>query len=490
MKKLEELLKYQKEIYDLEYTINLLNWDLKIDSPKQASDDLIKLITNHENKLFKLKTNKKYGKLLTDVISSKDFDNIDEILKRYITKTYKEYLENKNIPIKFYTKYTELLNKTNNIWAYAKETNDYETYKPYLKSVIDMTKKYYKFIDKKSKNLYDVMLNKYEIGLTCNKIDPLFEELKKELIPLIKAIPKKEKKDVNIKYTKEELIDTAKYLLNYIGFNINKGCLGIYPHGFTERISKNDVRITFKQSTKPSEFVTTVIHEGGHGIFEQNINKDLYIFGNIGLNNLYGLHESQSRFYENILGRNRNFWIPIYNDISKKLHLDLSIDEFVDSLNTVEKSLIRTEADEVTYPLHIILRYEIERDLFNGKLKVDELPKVWNKKMKEYLNIEVKEDKDGLMQDVHWSEGSFGYFPSYLLGSIYDGMFLETIENKLGNIDDLLKDGHIKDITNYLIENIYQYGGAYSSLEIIKKLCNKELSVKPLINYYKNKYIK
>ena len=490
MKELEKLIEYQKEIYNLEYTVNLLNWDLRLNSPKQAIDDLIKLISNYESKLFELKTNKKYEKLLSNVINDKEFNNIDEPTRRYILMSYKNYLEEKNIPKEFYMKYKELLKKATNVWKESKENNDYETFKPYLKKVIDMTKQYYRYIDKKAKNLYDVMLNKYELGLTSEKIDPLFNELKKELIPIIKKIPKKEPKKVDVKYNENELIDIAKYLLNYIGFDLNRGTVAIFPHGFTERISKDDVRITFNKSTNPSNFVTTIIHEGGHGIFEQNINKDLYIFGNTCIENLFALHESQSRFYENILGRNKNFWTPIYNDIKEKLKIDLSLDEFMDTLNNVQESLIRTEADEVTYPLHIILRYEIERDLFNNKITIDELPDIWNKKMKEYLNIEVKENKDGLMQDIHWSEGGFGYFPSYLLGSIYDGMFLESVEKKFGNIDNILKSGKIKDITKYLIDNIYQYGGAYTSLEIIDKICKKELSIKPLIKYYKNKYIK
>lgn len=490
MKKLDKLLEYQKVISDIEYTINILNWELKVSTPKNAVDDLIKLITTYENKVFKLQTSKEYETLLTGVMASKEMESLEEAEQRYISNLYRHYKENKNIPNDFYMEYTELKNKTNIVWKDAKENNDYESFKPYLNKIIKMTKQYYKYIDKDAKNLYDVMLNQYETGLTSKIIDKLFNELKSELIPLIKEISSKGNKELKIKYSEEELLDTAKYLLNYIGFDMNRGILGIYPHGFTSKVGPNDVRIAFEHSSNPSKFVTTTIHEGGHGIFEQNIKPNLSRYENTSLGNLYALHESGSRLFENILGRNKNFWIPIYDEISKKLKLNISLDEFVNSLNHVEESLIRTEADEVTYCLHIILRYEIERDLFNGKLKVDDLPKVWNKKMKEYLNIEVENDSDGLMQDVHWSEGSFGYFPSYLLGTIYDGMFIDAIEKNLGSIDDLLKNGKIKTITNYLSDNIYQYGGAYTSLEIIKKLCGKELSVKPIIKYFKEKYVK
>ena len=249
-------------------------------------------------------------------------------------------------------------------------------------------------------------------------------------------------------------------------------------------MGNDDIRITFSQTNNPIDFCSTVIHEGGHGIFEQHINKEYSKYSTDTMSHLFGLHESQSRFYENMLGRNKNFWIPIYDDIKKMLKLDINIDEFVDRLNTVKPSLIRTESDELTYCLHIIIRYEIERDIFNGNIDVDNLNTLWNQKYKEYLGIDVPNDSVGIMQDVHWSEGEFGYFPSYLLGSIYDGMILEEIKN----VNDILKEGKIKDITKYLNENIHIYGGAYNSFEVIKRLTGKELSAKPLINYFKKKY--
>lgn len=250
----------------------------------------------------------------------------------------------------------------------------------------------------------------------------------------------------------------------------------------------NDIRIAFKYTDNPVDFVTTIIHEGGHAIFEQSIKPNLARYENTSVENLYALHESQSRFYENILGRNVNFWIPIYDKVKDMLHLNISLGEFVKLLNNPVPSLIRTEADELTYPLHIILRYEIERDIFNDKIMITDIPRVWNQKMQEYLGVTVDTDSNGLMQDVHWSEGSFGYFPAYLLGTIYDGMFKLAIENDLGDIDNLLKNGHIKDITNYLKENIYKFGGAYTSDEVISRLTNKDISIESIANYFENKY--
>ena len=485
---IETLRKYQKEIANIEYTCNLLKWELRINAPKKSQDDLVDLISYYDLKLFNLKTSDKYGQILSDAIESQEFSELDAAEARYIKNLLRHYEQSKKVPEAFYNEYSKIKNKANLIWKDAKENKDFDMFKPYLSEIIEMTKKYYTYInDSNANSLYDVMLNEYETGIKGELIDKLFEELKVGILPLI---PKEntETKQIHKEYSDEELINCAKYLLKYIGFDIDRGAIGIYPHGYTEKIGPNDIRIAFRNNDNPINFVSTIIHEGGHGIFEQNIKENLTQYENTTVDNLYALHESQSRFYENILGRNKNFWIPIYDDARKLLRLDIDIDEFVSILNTPQCGPIRVNADELTYCMHIILRYEIERDLFNGSLKVDDIPEVWKKKTHEYLNVDIVNDSEGLMQDVHWSEGNFGYFPSYLMGSIYDGMFLEKMEEDLGNIDDILKEGRISEITNYLISNIYENGGAYTSLEIIDKMCNKKLSAEPLVNYFKDKY--
>lgn len=485
---IEELRKYQEEIANIEYTCNLLKWELRINAPKKSQNDLVNLISYYDMKVFNLKTSDEYGKILYDAIESEEFSRLEEAEARYIKNLLRHYEQFRKVPETFYNEYSKMKNKANLVWKDAKENNDFNMFKPYLSKIIEMTKEYYTYIGGSfANNLYDVMLNEYETGVKSELIDKLFEELKVGILPLIP----KENEDVEQickKYSDEELLNCAEYLLKYIGFDMDRGTIGIYPHGYTEKMGPNDIRIAIRNTDNPIDFVSTIIHEGGHGIFEQNIKKNLSQYENTTVDNLYALHESQSRFYENILGRNKNFWIPIYDDVRKLLRLDVDIDEFVSMLNTPKCGSIRVNADELTYCMHIILRYEIERDLFNGSLTVDEIPEVWKKKTHEYLNVDVVNDSEGLMQDVHWSEGNFGYFPSYLMGSIYDGMFLEKIEQDLGSIDDILREGRIGEITNYLISNIYKNGGAYTSLEIIDKMCGKELSAEPLVNYFQSKY--
>lgn len=486
---MKEFLEYQKEIANMQYTINLLLWELRINAPKDSQNDLINLVSFHERKLFELQKSDYYGQLLNNVINSLEYKLLDDAEKRYINNLLRHYENYKKVPIDFYNEYSKMKKTANVIWREAKEQNDYKMFEPYLNKIIELTKQYYRYISPTSNNLYDVMLNEYETGVNIEIIDKLFSELKEEIIDLIPT-ETIDKTISRFEFTEQQLIECAKCLLDYIGFDLNKGTIGIYPHGYTEKMNANDIRIAFRHATNPIDFVSTIIHEGGHGIFEQNIAPNLSKYENTTIDNLYALHESQSRFYENMLGRNKNFWIPIYDDVKKILNLNYSLDEFVSLLNTPKCNPIRTMADELTYCMHIILRYEIERDIFEGKINVSEILEIWNKKSKEYLNINVKNDSDGLMQDVHWSEGNFGYFPSYLMGSIYDGMFYETIEKELGSIDELLKNGKIKEITKYLIDNIYVNGGAYTSLEIIDKMCNKEITAKPLIKYFNNKYRK
>lgn len=485
----EKLKNYQETIAQLECLDNILWWELRTDCPKSAIDYLSNLITKTELQIFELKSSSEYQIYLDNFLNSEEVKNYNYEIISYYQQFRKKIILNRKVPKDFYEQYAALKTVCNTFWTKAREENDYNIYKPYLEQMIAMTKTYYNYMYP-DMDLYDAMLDTYENGMTSDVIDKLFDDLKRELIPLIKNLKVKEaNKNYERQYTRSELVTCAEYLLNYIGFDLNRGTLGIYPHGFTEKMNKDDIRIAFKQGTNPIDFVSTIIHEGGHGIFEQQIRSDLATIQNSCIENCYALHESQSRFYENILGRNINFWYPIYEDIKKLLSLNLTLEEFVAELNNAKPSLIRTEADELTYCLHIIVRYEIERELFSETITCEDLPRVWNEKMVKYLGVKVPNDSLGVMQDVHWSEGSFGYFPSYLLGSIYDGMFAEALERDLGPIDELLRTNQIKEITKYLGDKIHQYGGAYLSKEVIERVCGKDISVEPLIAYFKRKYM-
>nr|MCR5467918.1 carboxypeptidase M32 [Lachnospiraceae bacterium] len=276
----------------------------------------------------------------------------------------------------------------------------------------------------------------------------------------------------------------------YIGFDFNRGTTGESEHPFTMDFGSTDVRITnhfYENDLLSSMF--SAIHEGGHAIFEQNINPE-YDYTVAGSCDDMGLHECISRFYENILGRNDNFWVPLYPKIKAMFPAleHVSFEEFTGEIKKVNNDFIRVDADELTYCLHIIVRYEIEKAIFRDSYPISDLPKLWNEKMQEYLFITPENDAMGLLQDSHWSGGDFGYFPSYLLGSVYGAMVLEQIEEELGSVDDILKNGEIKKITKWLNENIHVYGNTRSAMEMAEAVCHKKVTAEPLIRYFKNRY--
>ena len=484
---MKEFINYLNEINDNKSMLIMLMWEIDTKAPKDSIDYYSEVFTKLENKIFEMSTSDKYIELLDKAINSKEFSSLEEHKKLYYLHLKEDYEKEKRIPKDFYSDYSKQKLKSRQSWAEAKEKNDYSIFKPDLEKIINMSKELYSYIYPDSENIYDDMLSEFERGIKSKDIDPLFEELKKEIIPIINNLKPEELKSINREYSESELYDISKYLLDYIGFNNDKGTLGIYPHGYTSKLSKNDCRIAFKMNNDAIETASTIIHEGGHGIFELYSEKDFNELNMIDVD-LTALHESQSRFYENILGRNINFWIPIYDEFKKKAKLDISLDEFMKYLNNAKKSLIRTEADELTYCLHIIIRYELEREIFNGNIDLNKLPEMWNQKYKEYFGLDIENDSDGILQDMHWSDASFGYFPDYLLGSIFDGMLLEKINEDLGDVDTILKEGRIKEITSYLNKNIHKYAGAYNIFETCRRVCKKDMNVKPLVEYFKRKY--
>ena len=324
-------------------------------------------------------------------------------------------------------------------------------------------------------------------------IDGIFAELKEGLIPLLDKIRAAGRPDLSAlegTYDIDAQKKVQNLLLSYIGFDFDAGGTAESAHPFTTTLCRGDIRVTnHYHETNPISSIFSAIHEGGHAIFEQNIDSSLADTAAETVN-LMGLHESQSRFYENILGRRPAFWIPIYGKLGGLLpqFKEVPFDTFCRAINDVHPSYIRTEADEVTYCLHIILRYEMEKAIFRDQVPTDQLPALWNDKMEALLGIRPGNDAEGILQDMHWSDGSFGYFPSYLLGSVYDGMFLNQLEKELGNTDTILEEGRILEITAWLKEKIHRYGSMYNSREVIQRVCGCEISARPLLDYLQKKY--
>ena len=379
-------------------------------------------------------------------------------------------------------------------WQKAKKDNKYKMFEPKLLKLIELTKQRAKKLNPKIK-AYDVLLDDYEEGMTIKKYDEFFSLIKKELLPLIKKIDKKKNYiDDSFLYKYYPAEKQAKFmevLKQYLGFDSSWGYMGVSEHPFTMGISRDDVRITTAYDEHNiTAAIYSFIHECGHAFYEHQIDKyeTYYTLDQVSS----GMHESQSRFFENYLGRRESFFKLIYpklQEIFPENLRNVSLKQFIKAVNVSKCSLIRTDADELTYPIHILIRYEMEKDIFANKIDLRNLNNIWKKKYKEYLGIDVKKDSDSLMQDVHWSEAMFGYFPTYALGSAAGAQLLNKMEKDL-DIDKLLESGKFKVITDYLKKNVQRYGALYTMDEILLKATGKKFDPKYYINFLKKKYSK
>ncbi len=491
-KKLEELQAYLHKMNQYERVVTLLYWDMRTTAPKNGFEGHTDALTHFSTEQFQMSTSEELSTLLDELAAPEEFEQLDDMWKFVVKRMKRELDRNKRIPTDVFERSVKAQAESANAWEEAKNASDYSIFAPHLKNMIEITKEIAGYTDP-GKDVYDALLNQYEEGMDSATIDQIFGELKTELIPLVQSILAAKQPDDSKfagKYDVNAQRDVQKMLLSYMGFSFESGAVGETEHPFTLNFSSKDVRVTnHYYEDMPLSSMFSAIHEGGHAIFEQNVNPAFNgtVAGSCGY---MGVHESQSRFYENILGRNKNFWIPVYDKLGELLpqFKEITLDEFYREINHVRNSFIRTEADEVTYCFHIIIRYEIEKAIFRENISVDQLPELWNQKMQEYLQITPANDAEGILQDMHWSDGSFGYFPSYLLGSIYDGMFLDALEAEMGSVDTILKEGRIKEITKWLNEKIHQYGSTRTPKEVIAQVCGKEISAEPLIRYFKKKY--
>lgn len=490
-KKLKDFLELKKQ-YD--HVTTLLYWDMETGTPKLGQQAHVDALTYFSTRSFEMGTSDELEQMLQALSKPKEYEALDDTMKFIVTRMKRDMDKDKRIPKDLFEAFVRAQAEAGNAWRDAKNASDFSMFAPHLEKMIKMRKEITGYTDP-GKEIYDALLDNYEEGMDTETIDHLFGDLKKELIPLVKQILAAKQPD-DSKFKGHYDVDAQKkvqnLLLDYIGFSKDAGSVGETEHPFTLNFNSKDVRVSnHYYEEEPLFAMFSAIHEGGHAIFEQNVNPayDNTVAGSCCY---MGVHESQSRFYENILGRNKNFWLPIYDKLGELLpqFKEITLDEFYHEINHVRNSMIRTEADEVTYCFHIILRYEMEKAIFRDHVPVAKLPELWNEKMKEYLDIVPANDAEGILQDMHWSDASFGYFPSYLLGSIYDGMYLEELEKELGSVDELLAAGKIGEITKWLNQKIHWYGSTRTPKEVIANVCGKEVSAEPLIRYFKEKYSK
>ena len=490
----EQLLPYMEKSYALNTALTLLSWDEETLAPREGMEFTSKAIGTLSNELFSTLMNPELKKLLKKLSEEKEQSSLSECEKAVVKNLKKSFDELEPIPQKDYRLYSELIAKASSIWASAKAKSCFEEFAPTLKEIVEYNKKFAKLRAKDGQEPYDVLLNTYEEGFTMEKLDEFFGKIKSAVVPLLQKVKAKNDcidKSYNFRhYEIDRQREFCRYLAGYEGFDFNRGVMAESEHPFTTNLHNHDVRITshFYENNLESG-IFSVIHEAGHAMYEMNVSDELTLTPAGGGSSM-GMHESQSRFFENIIGRSADFWLPIYGRLQETFPEQLSdvpLSRFIQGINKAEPSLIRTEADELTYPLHIIIRYEIERMLFHDEITVDELPRVWNQKYKDYLGVEPSNDAEGVLQDVHWSGGSFGYFPSYAIGSAIAAQIYAYMK-KVMPFDDYLREGNLTPIREFLRLHIHQYGSSKNTTKLLQGMMNEDLNADYYVDYLTEKY--
>ena len=406
-----------------------------------------------------------------------------------------DYLQSKNVTPELQHEFMLTFNRAFVNWSKAREAGDYSFFAPSLKEVADTNRRMIELrgADAAGKTAYDTLLDDYERGMTSDVLDEAFGACKERLIPLLEKIrksPKKIRTDfLSRRVEDEQQAKMVKWLLTQMGFNFNRGAFTTSEHPFTASMGRFDTRITTHYY--PTRFLSSMystIHEGGHALFDQNQpheNHDHFIIGGKTL----GMHESVSRFYENRIGRSEafvHFAYPKVCELFPQVMADVSEREFYEAVNAVSPSLIRTEADEFTYTFHIIIRYEIEKALFAGEITVEDIPALWNRKYQEYLGMCPSSDREGALQDVHWTSG-FGYFPTYAIGNFYNAMYYNRLKEEV-DVNAAIREGNFAPLNDWMIGHVFDRADRLSPKEWIKDITGREFTPVDFLDYLEAKY--
>ena len=494
-----KLLERNKTLTILGSAESIVNWDMETMMPPKAvelrSEQLALLSQIHH----KMSTAPATGKLLDATLKHPQYETLGEVEKRNVQLIKKNYDEQTKLSSKIVTAIAKQQALTVNTWKKAKAQKNYALFKPELEKLVSLNKQAAEILKKvkQTKTTYNALLDIYEPKMTTEEVGKVFGELQQGLGKLLEKIKNTKAPDTRILHQevpveKQKLI--AKTLTQTLGYDVTSanaaGRIDETEHPFTTGYY-DDVRITTHYH--PESFtssVFSVLHETGHALYEQGLPQE-WKYQPVGSPCSMGLHESQSRLYENVIGRSREFWtsvLPKIKTLATPSLQNLDLDKFVHAVNAVKPSKIRIEADEVTYSLHVIIRFQMEKDLFAGKISVEELPSVWNQKYKETLGVDVENDAEGVMQDTHWASGLYGYFPTYALGNIYSGQIIAAIQRENAAWRSEVAQGNLNGIRKWLADNIYSYGDFYDPADMIKKATGTALTVKPYLAYLNEKY--
>ncbi len=487
---LEAFHKLQETLHAYSHATSMIYYDSVTAAPAGSAEDRGKTMGILAGIEYDLTSSQEAMDTLAFLAEHKE--ELSDVDRRELEEFSRESEFMRSIPKQEYEEYTVLVNDAEAVWHKAKGENDFASFAPYLEKIFEANRRFAGYY-RPGVPVYDVLLDRYERGLTMAKADEFFSALRERIVPLIKRIgevPQVEDSFLKQPYPIEKQRELSDYIMQVMGIDRNYCTIGETEHPFTLNLNKHDVRITthyYENDVASSMY--SVIHEGGHALYELGSGDEYegtVLSGGVSM----GIHESQSRLYENIIGRSDSFISAIFPKLKELFPQQLEgIDarQFWLAVNKSQPSLIRTEADELTYSLHIMIRYELEKAVLEGKLTVSQLPQAWNEKYKEYLGIEVPDDTSGVLQDSHWSGGAIGYFPSYALGSAYGAQMIAKMSEEL-DLDAVIGSGSLTPINEWLGERIFRHGCRYDPNVLFENCCGKPFDPAYYIEYLEDKY--
>lgn len=488
----KEFLQEVREIELLNQALGLLEWDSQTGMPEASSEFRGEVVGYLSGMSFE----RSVGPVIQEALTY--FDSHTEELTVVGLEVYRKVKENyelnHSIPAERMQAYNTALTNAHAAWIKARAAKDFTVMKNEIEIIIGFLKEFIAYWKKDEATNYDVLLNQYEPELTVEKLDQIFDQVKTGIMEIRATVLEKgiaPRTDfLSRKVTKEQQRKFVVGVAEQLGYDFTRGRLDDTIHPFMLDLNRNDARITTRWDENNFSMATFgVIHEAGHGIYEQSIDAK-YDYTPLSTGTSMGIHESQSLFNEIIIGSNKQFWkkqFSFFKECTEGTFEDIDFETFYDSLKETKASLVRIEADSLTYPLHIIIRYEIEKMIFNDEVSIDDLPQIWNDKYEEYLGIRPENDLEGIVQDVHWSGGSFGYFPSYALGYMYAAQLQHAMQKDI-DVDAVLASNDYSAIKNWLTTNIHQYGASRKPNQLILDATGEALNPQYLIDYMKSIY--
>lgn len=494
-----QLMEKYKDLTILQSAAGIIGWDMETKMPPRGIGLRSQQLALLESVGHKMMTDPKIGELIGAIMGNPQFESLDAVQKRNMHLAKKAFDEATRLPNQLVTDIARQQAVATDVWKKAKAAKDYGLFKPELEKLFELKRRAAELLMevKGTKTPYDALIDIYEPSMTADVLSRVFREHRAGLKKIVDKCVSSGQPDVSVlgrRVPIDAQTKIAEAIAAFIGYDISSknagGRIDETEHPFTTGYY-DDVRVTTHyHEDRFASSVFSVLHEGGHALYEQDLPSE-WMYQPVGAGCSMGIHESQSRFVENIVGRSPEFlgyFLPRLKELAGGALSDIALDGFVQAVNRVEPSKIRIEADEVTYGLHIIVRFEIERDLFAGRVTVGELPQAWNEKYREHLGVEVQDDSEGVMQDTHWASGYIGYFPTYALGNIYSGQILATMEKTIPVWRSQVSRGDFKEVKHWLTENVYRYGNLYDPRDLIRRISSEEVTIQPYIRYLEQKY--